>query len=633
MSACPVSPPESGRLICSSCSDGKRALWRTYNALIDPSDHDPTPSLADSERYQDFYITGADGSIVHVNRDLTGTPANSEQPFLIGASKDLSKVMFTSNRKLVSEAPPSDATSVYWTDGRTTKLVSEDENGTPFDAGGVGLSDDGSTAVFRHTDPSGEMLYVWSAESGKSRKVLGPSSASAEADSISPDGNRVFLTTAESLSADDTDTSSDLYEYDVPTGDVTLLSAPAGGGAPGNSDACAGSLQCGVSPVIEAPDGSSAYFASPEQILPGQGVAGGLNLYRSADGQIQFVATLDSGDPVVNGNGVAGGFAAIASVRARHVRFTPDGRKLLFESRAKVTSYDNAAFMEVNLYDPASGTIVCASCRANGTPPTADSTLFTYGGGSSAVIGGYYTVSSRNSDANGEHVFFNSRDAVVPEDVNGQEDVYEFTVASRTPSLISSGRSERDSAYVGNGLDGRDVFFLTSDTLVPQDHNGTIFKMYDARIGGGFPVAPEPITCDGAACRADEAAPPPAAQGSGRVVPRAPRAPEKPKATVSRLVISGSRSVRGTSARLTAKVSGAGRLRVTGRGLAAVSRKTSRAASYHVTVRLSKASVAKLRRAGRVVVSATVRFVPSKGSARSVRVRLTFSASSTRNAL
>ena len=174
MSACPVSPPESGRLICSSGSDGKRALWRTYNALIDPSDHDPTsPSLADT-RYQDFYITGADGSIVHVNRDPTGTPANSEQPFLIGASKDLSKVMFTSNRKLVSEAPPSDATSVYWTDGRTTKLVSEDENGTPFDAGGVGLSDDGSTAVFRHRTPAGRCCTCGRRSLVSRCKVLGP---------------------------------------------------------------------------------------------------------------------------------------------------------------------------------------------------------------------------------------------------------------------------------------------------------------------------------------------------------------------------------------------------------------------------------------------------------------------------
>ena len=76
--------------------------------------------------------------------------------------------------------------------------------------------------------------------------------------------------------------------------------------------------------------------------------------------------------------------------------------------------------MEVYLYDPASGTFVCASCRANGTPPTADSTLFTYAGGSSAVIGGYYRSRRGNSDANGEPVFFNSRDAVVPEDVNGR---------------------------------------------------------------------------------------------------------------------------------------------------------------------------------------------------------------------
>lgn len=626
-----------------------RLLWMTYNATIDPSDHDPISPVLDPaniNRYMDLYRTSADGSIAHVNRGSIEVPAPGEEPAFYGASDDLGRVLFTTNRQLVPEAPSGNITSTYWTDGHTTKLVSKDAADTPLVNNVTsGLSEDGSTAVVLHgdgIDPStiDETLYVWSAESGATEKAFGPVLAPGSirgdvtVDSISTDGKRIFLTTAVSLAADDTDLSNDLYEYDTSSRQITLLSAPRGGGVLGNSDACAVPLtglgRCDVSPVIESRDGSTVYFVSPEQIVSGQGVDGGANLYQASGGQIRFVVTLAPDDPVFRGTRFLG--RAIGDIRSRHVRLTPDGSKLLFESRAALTSYDNGGFMEIYLYDPASREIMCASCRANGTPPTADSSLFIFGGGAADAIGGRWPMSSANADEHGDRLFFNSGDAVVPQDVNGRSDVYEFTVASRTPVLISSGRGERDSAYVGNGVSGRDVFFLTADSLVPEDRNGEIYKMYNARIGA-FPPPPEPPSeCQGAACRGDEAAPPLGAQGSGRVVPRARSAPKKPKVAVSRLAVSGSRSVKGKSLRLTAKVSGAGHLKVTGRGLRSVSRQTSRAASYHLTVRLSKASAAKLRRLGRVVVSATVRFVPREGSARSVAVRLTFAGPSTRNA-
>jgi hypothetical protein len=150
--------------------------------------------------------------------------------------------------------------------------------------------------------------------------------------------------------------------------------------------------------------------------------------------------------------------------------------------------------------------------------------------------------------------------------------------------------------------------------------------MYDARIGGGFRFSPPAPPCLGASCHPDQAEPEPAPLGSVRDIPRQPRS--QPAPVASRLSVSGSRSVKGTSLRLTARVSGAGRLTVTGRGLVASPRRTSRAASYQLTVRLSKSSVAKLRRKHRLAVTATVRFVPKEGAARSVRVRLTFTVPS-----
>jgi hypothetical protein len=102
-------------------------------------------------------------------------------------------------------------------------------------------------------------------------------------------------------------------------------------------------------------------------------------------------------------------------------------------------------------------------------------------------------------------VAFTTSDALVPQDTDGVEDVYEF-VDSR-PRLISSGTSQR-AVFEGNALyppayvglesfsaDGVDLYFSTYDTLAPQDHNGPFIKFYDARTNGGFPIPPPLQPC------------------------------------------------------------------------------------------------------------------------------------------
>lgn len=604
-----------------------RLLWGTGPLGSDPSD----PG-------SDLYTVSSDGTIDHVNRGPVEVPApNGEYLLFVGATQDLSKVVFSSDRAL---APGATGNNIYWTDGHTTKLVGKDDNGVVQAASLTPLTSPRASAdasIVAFVSPAEQDLYFWSEKTDKTVKALGPISGLA-VESISADGAKIFITTSATLTAGDTDSSLDLYEYNTSTRDITLLSAPSGGGPVGNSDACATPLpnrvQCDIAPVTESRDGSVVYFLSPERLVGNQGVDGGANLYLAEHGGIRFVATLDPSDPAITAFDPNIPNAGFTGIRARHVRLTPDSRKLIFESRAALTSYHNAGFVEIYLYDSTSHKIACASCRTDGTPPTGDSAL------SSVPLGRPETTAvtlaapmgTLNSDEHGDRIFFNSTDALVPADVNGRNDVYQYTVATGMPALISSGRSDRHSGYMGNGLDGRDVFFLTTDTLVPDDHNGTVFKMYDARVGAS-PQPPSPTpSCLGSACRVDEAAPPLAPQRAGALGPRSSK--PSPAATPSRVVLSGSRSVKGTSLRLTAKVSGAGRLSVSGSGLARVSRKTSRAATYHVTVRLSKASAAKLRRARarRLVVSATVRFVPSKGTARSVRVRLIFNAPSTHNA-
>jgi hypothetical protein len=209
--------------------------------------------------------------------------------------------------------------------------------------------------------------------------------------------------------------------------------------------------------------------------------------------------------------------------------------------------------------------------------------------------------------------------------------VYEHTVATGATTLISSGTSANDSAYLGNGVDGKDVFFFTTDDLVPQDRNGNVYKLYDARVGGGFPAPPEPAPpCSGEGCRQPSGSAPGTSQvATGVTGPgAAERKPAGNAAPRSKLSVSGSRSVRGSRARLSAKVSGPGRLRVSGAGVLRATITTKKAATYHVTVRLSQHARAVLRRAHRVSVRVTLRFVPSKGVTRSTLVKMTFTSTS-----
>ncbi len=107
-------------------------------------------------------------------------------------------------------------------------------------------------------------------------------------------------------------------------------------------------------------------------------------------------------------------------------------------------------------------------------------------------------------------VFFNSLDALVPWDINGQWDVYEYEPggvgscgqAQGCVGLISAGTSPDASIFRDASVTGDDVFFTTSDPLVAQDGDQSL-DLYDAKADGG--LAPQNALptagCGGEACK------------------------------------------------------------------------------------------------------------------------------------
>ncbi len=149
----------------------------------------------------------------------------------------------------------------------------------------------------------------------------------------------------------------------------------------------------------------------------------------------------------------------------------------------------------------------------------ARSSALLFAGNKVSFVGGVYLPPNEpptNLSEDGARVFFDSEEALVPQDDNGQLNVYEWeregagscaTGQGGCLYLISTGQSADPSFFAGaGGPNGNNVLFFTRQSLVGQDTDENV-DVYDARIGGGLaaqtttaPVAP----CLGEECRASQ---------------------------------------------------------------------------------------------------------------------------------
>lgn len=455
------------------------------------------------------------------------------------------------------------------------------------------------------------------------------------------DGSRVFFTSSEELTNDANtgtngsgspdDAGTDLYSYDVDTGQLTDLTVDTN-----PADAGTGADVQGV--VGTADDGSYVYVVALGD-LGGVATSGSPNLYVLHNGTTTFIATLSTGDT----NDWS------PQILQRTSRVTPTGEQIVFTSVNSLTGYDNgdsstgSPDAEIFRYDASSGQLSCVSCNPTGAQPIGAATI--------APVGDVTQLTHlpRNISDSGVRVFFTSADALIPADTNGQQDVYEWELegsgscqssadAGGCIYLISSG-SGSGAWFSDASASGDDVFFGSRDQLLPEDQD-VLADLYDARVDGGLPEPPAtPAPCTRDDCHGTSPSPPaPPTVGSvtftgpGNQTPApvpggshspAGKPPAPVKATGAGKVRVTSKAVKGTRFTLSVKVPGRGRLAITGGEVRKITRSIPKEGTYELTVTLTAKAKRKLKQIRKLEPVLRVTYFPVSGTASHAIVRLT----------
>jgi hypothetical protein len=496
---------------------------------------DYPPGEVDSPCLRSCYrplVTGAAGyENVPPETAFAKCPSGVCAPQFVGASSDLSHVVLSSTVALTEGAPTgqlgSEEGGLYEWSGGKLVLVSVLPDELPAPAGtdpSLGKSSGGAGAIVSNTVSSDGSRIIWSDADGLyvrdsvREKTVQVGSSGAQFQTASSDGSKILFTENKDLR--ECVIVENEGELHCEVSDLTPVGAGQSAGVervlPSVSDDL--SYVYFVAGSVLQNNGVPVSGAQPGECSESVPADASCNLYVRHEGSIKLVAMLsgdDRSDWAIGGS----------------VRVSSDGRWLAFMSDRPLTGYDNRDAVngrpdqEVYLYDASAkggaGALVCASCDPTGARPHGV-------GGVAANVPGWtaYRLSAALYQSrylsDGGRLFFDSSDALVPQDSNGTGDVYEYepsgvgdcTTAIVTfnvgsggcVGLISSGTSKEESNFVDASEGGDDVFFLTAAQLSHGDTDSSM-DVYDARVGGGFAEPTPGPVCEGDACQSPVSAP------------------------------------------------------------------------------------------------------------------------------
>jgi hypothetical protein len=589
-------------------SDDLATTITNTTASFDPLDVDGPTSLFGGA--YDVYVRSPDGTVSWASRGNSDAPdADPSNAAYLGRSGDASHVIFsTPEPNLV---PPASGPTqlaggnIYDRTAGRTYLVGVDDSGNLTSACGAGepvgvsgVSSQGAVAFVSPdpaggSDPScGDPAHIYlridddttlDVSSTQRTEPESGEPAPAILQGISHDGSRVFFDSSDRLTNTAT-VGGGLYEYDVAARTLHELVADSGANILKN-------LASGNPSLSGSNDGSRIYLTSTLQLTSDAPSGGGIYL-------------VDNGVPHYVG---PPGYSQVEA--------SADGSTLAELSAEQLTAYENHGLAEIYVYHEGATGLICASCRADGMPPT----------GAASFTRAETVNYPRNVSADGQRIFFESPDQLTSADTNATVDVYEYEDGSQY--LISSGKGSGDEYFAGASETGDDVIFSTNERLVSTDLDGST-DIYDARVDGASPAVSAISQCEGDSCQGRPSAQPPLVvagstilYGSGNGVTNA--APLKP---TPKLKIKARKLAKGSRFTLSVGVPVPGTITFSGAAIKAGKQAVVRPAGYRLGIVLTAGARRRLRRKRRLTVSVKVKFAPANGASSTTTVYVTLKA-------
>jgi hypothetical protein len=620
-----------------------------------------------------FYLRKADGSLTSIGRVLpeadTPYPPSYESSFVpnngyIGASEDLSHVLFY-NFLVAEDFPGTTAQEPLLeytgTGNSVPQVVDVSNTGEQLEPCGISpgaavISRDGRTIAFVEEECEGRPRTVYARVGGATTIELSSSQCTrTSADpggacnapsgagiaGASANGSVTYFTTSQQLVNSDIDQGPDLYACTLPAGAI----APQGSVNPcpllEPVSVTGTSAGANVQEVLQVSEDGSRVAFTATGVLTGtstnaagqQAVEGAENLYMyerdaAAGEHMKFIGDLCSG------SGMSGSAAdprcpqsSGAADGRPNVQMAPaDGHYMIFSTYARLDSGDTDEAQDVYRYDAETGALTRISIGHdgygdNGNATDANAEFPNLGETLSTPNFARFHRSIAMSE-NGERVFFTTTEALVSQDTNGKRDVYEWE--NGHVYLISDGVAPAGSRLVAATPSGDDVIFITAGRLTWQDGD-TAQDAYDARVNGGFPAPATPTPCGGEAC---QGSPPttgtPPSPGSVTLTGEGNIATASSAGSSPPLTVSTTKTIAGPDGALSVKVTGSGRLVISGPGLKATSIAVTKGGTVTIKIVLTNQARAKLRQRHTVKIRAKVLFTPESGQTATAVVALTF---------
>jgi hypothetical protein len=351
----------------------------------------------------------------------------------------------------------------------------------------------------------------------------------------SEDGSKVFFTTTAPLEpVTDKNDGDDLY--------MASIGCPVGEPACGVSGRVVTSLvQVSHSPLAGetaelqgvvriAPDGERVYFVARGVLSDGANVEGhepmrgadNLYVYNSVSRETKFIADLCSAHDMsglIEDRYCPNEAESLweresqlwthAGLKGRVQTAGAGGRYLVFATPGQLTSGDTDTASDIYRFDAVTGTLERISIGENGYSENGNNNEYPAEidtGSQGGNVIEQREMRRRDVSEDGSRIIFWTAEPLSPGAINGLPNLYEWHEnpggeAGGGVSLLSGGTGSTPVVDAVISPDGKNVFFVTSEGLAPQDVDGEN-DIYDARLGTGF--APPPAateSCAGDACQ------------------------------------------------------------------------------------------------------------------------------------